>query len=153
MTKILTKIGNAYATTDLAYRLTKHADKKWHLFIAADGYSHLVGNTKDEAIARAEEIIARRAAEDALPWDRVLRAPEKVFSDKYHNSEAENPCVCCGRNCGNNPLHVIIVGGGHLMCKPEDAKAFEGHDRGWLGAFPVGRECAKQFADGYLTTI
>ena len=108
---------------------------------------------KNVSIERAEKIIATRAAESALPWDRTETLPANVFSAKFHDSLADYPCVCCGRNCSTDALHVIIVDGGARMCRLEDANDFEKHDAGWMGAWPVGRECAKKFTDGYLTKI
>jgi hypothetical protein len=163
-TTTLNKVGNAYATADLKYRVYKSAG--WWRLYCADNLGapsdNALSTIKAEALADAEQIIliaefatgpTSITTEADLPWDRTERRPSAVFSAKYQDSDAENPCVCCGRKTGKNPLGAIIVGGGAFMCRPEDANAFEKYDGGWMGWFPVGSECAKKFPAGYLTTL
>jgi len=156
----LTKIGNAYATADLDYRVTKRDDKAWYLYIADEDRSVYLATVKTDALNRAEDIINFRKAEAALPWDRTVKRPDAMWGEKYHQSGADasdwsdyEPCQCCGRKVGKNPLYAIVVNGGISLCTLEDSAEFEKHDGGWMGCYPIGRECAKAFPAGYLTTL
>jgi len=156
----LTKIGSGYATADLDYRVTKRDDKAWYLYIADADRSVFLSTVKADALSRAEDIITYRKAEAALPWDRTTKRPDTMWGEKFHKSGADNsdwsdyePCQCCGRKVGKNPLYAIVVGGGSSLCLPADATEFEKHDGGWMGCYPIGSECAKKFPAGYLTTL
>jgi hypothetical protein len=150
----LTKVGNAYATSDLAYRVTKHDDKAWYLYIADEDRSVYLATVKADALNGAERIIVSRKAEAALPWDRTTKTPAKWWSHKRDYEYGDlNCCQCCGRTVGKNPLGAIIVGGGGEMCQPADNAAFMQNDGGYMGWYPVGSECAKHFPAGYLTTL
>ena len=164
-TTTLNKVGNAYATADLKYRVYKSAG--WWRLYCADNLGapsdQALSTVKAEALADAEQIILVAefatgptciTTEADLPWERTsAHAFAGTFSAKYQESQAHNPCICCGRETGKNPLGAIIVGGGAFMCQPADAAAFETNDRGWMGWYPVGSECAKKFPAGYLTTL
>lgn len=56
-------------------------------------------------------------------------------------------CVQCGRKIGSKAKWVQIYAGGYVWAKSEGECERDG---GWMGWFPVGSECAKQFADGVL---
>lgn len=156
----LTKVGNAYATTDLRFRVTKNASHRWTMCDTKTGQTHELGTVGAWAFTTAESIITRTLDEEALPWDRTAPLPTTMWGEKYHASGADSsdwsdyqPCQCCGRKVGKNPLYAIVVGGGARLCALDDAGAFEKHDGGWMGCYPIGRECAKQFPAGYLTVL
>lgn len=151
----LTKVGNAYATTDLRYRVTKNSSNHWVMFDAKRGTTtRLWTAVKSEALTSAERIININIAEEALPWDRVTDTPAKWWTHKRDYEYGDlNCCQCCGRKVGANPLGAIIVDGGSRMCLPADSHAFMENDGGYMGWYPVGAECAKQFPEGYLTTL
>lgn len=154
----LTKIGNAYATADLRYYVKRDAagyrlhdrDSRvwWHL-----------GRNKAEALAAAEERLQRigytTAADeqaitdpaDSLPWDETL----DLASAGLWSRDAD-ACCCsvCGRDVPSQRHGVILVGGGAIACKPEDAHLFEKCDGGaFLGVYPVGSECIKKIPAEY----
>jgi hypothetical protein len=58
-----------------------------------------------------------------------------------------NNCVQCGRKTSANAKWVQIYNGGQVFAKSEGIAERNG---GWMGWFPVGSECAKQFAAGVL---
>lgn len=158
----LIKTGNAYATADLRFRVYRR-DGWWRLH-AADKYGFstvmFLSKNKAEALAEAERVIASRINEEALPLDRTVQRPKEMWGEKFHKSGADasdwsdyEPCQCCGRKVGKNPLYAIVVGGGSSLCLPADAAEFEKHDGGWMGCYPIGSECAKMFPAGYLTTL
>jgi hypothetical protein len=148
----LHKVGNAYATADLDYRVTKRDNNAWYLYIANEDRSVYLATVKADALNRAEGIIVSRKAEAALPWDRTADTPAKWWSHKNDRDYGSlDVCQCCGRKVGNDPLGVIIVSGGFVMCQPADAAGFMEHDGGYMGWYPVGSECAKHFPAEYLT--
>ena len=165
-TMTLNKVGNAYATADLKYRVYKSAG--WWRLYCADNLGapsdQALSTVKAEALADAEQIIAAcelgTGSTDIgngadLPWDRVVNTPAKWWShnEKNYYYGDINSCQCCGRKVGANPLGAIIVDGGGKMCQLADANAFEKYDGGWMGWYPGGSECAKKFPAGYLTTL
>lgn len=167
----LTKVGNAYATTDLRYYVKRDAcgyrlhDREtrawWHL-----------GRNKAEALAHAEEILTLKmqrtkmtidiTAEEAtttatsvcdadatqsLPWDTTL----DLYAAGLWSSDADGCCCSvCGRDVPSQKHGVVLVGGGAIACLPGDAHLFEKFDGGaYLGVYPVGRECIKKIPAQY----
>jgi hypothetical protein len=61
-------------------------------------------------------------------------------------------CQACGRKVGRRPRWLIVVDGGAAAAKPDDVHHYSG-DSGYMGAFPIGSECAKQFPSDYLIQI
>ena len=164
-TMTLNKVGNAYATADLKYRVYKSAG--WWRLYCADNLGapsdQAISTVKTEALAEAAIMIAHcelgKGATDItndadLPWDRTANTPPSFWTHKHdYYYGSLDCCQCCGRKVGANPLGAIIVGGGGAMCQREDVNAFEKYDGGYMGWYPVGSECAKKFPAGYLTTL
>ena len=56
-------------------------------------------------------------------------------------------CNVCGRRIGKTCYWVEVVDGGAVW----DSKTYgpaDQHDAGYMGCYPVGRECAKRFKAG-----
>jgi len=85
---------------------------------------------------------------------RYLDIPEDLalFSEKYHNSTAENPCVVCGRETSKNSkgLGVIVAEGGSSLLHPDDEDT---DPAGFMGWWAVGTECIKKVPKEYRTTL
>lgn len=85
---------------------------------------------------------------------RYIDVPEELalFSEKYHNSEAENPCVVCGRETSKNSkgLGVIVAEGGSSLLHPDDEDT---DPAGFMGWWAVGSECIKKVPAEYRTTL
>ena len=64
-----------------------------------------------------------------------------LFSEKFHESGSENPCTVCGRKT-NLTIGVHVGGGGSFIIHPEDVELAQ--DGGWMGFFPIGKECIKK---------
>jgi hypothetical protein len=64
-----------------------------------------------------------------------------LFSEKYHDSQSENPCSVCGRKT-NLSIGIQVGGGGGVIVHPEDVELAQ--DGGWMGFFPIGKECIKK---------
>ena len=64
-----------------------------------------------------------------------------LFSEKFHESGNENPCTVCGRKT-NLTIGVHVGGGGSFIVHPEDIELAQ--DGGWMGFFPIGKECIKK---------
>lgn len=75
-----------------------------------------------------------------------------AFNDHYHERATKAPMVCiaCGRSVSKNgeALGVILAGGGGDIIHPDD-NAAEINDGGYMGWFPVGRECIKAVPVAY----
>ena len=72
-----------------------------------------------------------------------------LFSEGYHSSRADDPCVCCGRNVGKRGYSIIVAGGGVEIIHPDDAEAAAATDNGFMGAYNVGSECIKRVPAEY----
>ena len=85
---------------------------------------------------------------------RYLEIPEDLalFSEKYHTSTAENPCVVCGRETSKNSkgLGVIVAEGGSSLLHPDDEDT---DPAGFMGWWAVGTECIKKVPAEYRTTL
>jgi len=156
-TTTLNKVGNAYATLDLRFYVKRDAagyrlhDREtrawWHL-----------GRNKVEALIIAEERIQRLGyapavtdPADSLPWDTTLDLAEAGLWS--HDADG---CCCsvCGRNVPSQKHGVVLVGGGAVACKPEDADLFEKYDAvAYLCVYPVGSECIKKIPAEYRYTF
>lgn len=83
------------------------------------------------------------------------------FGPKYQERTASGigitgrECVLCGRQASSkgNSLHAVVVGGGSRFARLDSPEATDDRDPGFMGSFPVGSECAKQFPAGYLERI
>lgn len=82
---------------------------------------------------------------------RQIEAPDNLFSDKFHDSSAKEPCTICGRETSRkNASGVIVTEGGATLVHPADADAeyaynmAPGNSNGWMGWFAVGSECIKK---------
>jgi len=72
---------------------------------------------------------------------------QMFWSEKLDNVRAtEEHCTLCARKLGKNFLMVEVHNGGDLV-----AKGFAVEDSGYMGAWPVGSECAKKFSPELLT--
>jgi hypothetical protein len=69
----------------------------------------------------------------------------------YHGDE----CILCGKRTSRNgrtngkTLHVRVVDGGSRIALPDE----QVDERGDMGYFPVGSECAKSIPAPYKTTL
>jgi hypothetical protein len=67
------------------------------------------------------------------------------WHDNYGNNDKQgNPierCTICARKLGENPVFVEVHNGGDLV---EFGKGIQ--DGGYMGCWPIGSECAKQFS-------
>lgn len=158
----LTKIGDVYATDDLAFYVRREA-AGWRLRErATDVFWHL-GRNKAEALDLAEQRIAERRAAllykttvervqaeytaDDLPWEETL---DLADAGLWHRDADACCCSVCGRDVPSQRHGVVLVGGGAIACKPEHAAAFEKYDGGaFLGVYPVGSECIKKIPAEY----
>jgi hypothetical protein len=79
-----------------------------------------------------------------------IQAGESVnFADPKSNvSATESYCVQCGRKVGANPWFVEIINGGDIRL--QDGTEADLSDAGYMGCWPVGNECAKEFASNLL---
>jgi hypothetical protein len=87
------------------------------------------------------------------PHDKGVEMKEYKFNagdgmfwhDNYGNNDKQgNPierCTICARKLGENPVFVEVHNGGDLV---EFGKGI--HDGGYMGCWPIGSECAKQFS-------
>ena len=72
-----------------------------------------------------------------------------TWHDKVANGDGqEERCSICGRKVGENPAYVEVHNGGDLV---EYGKGI--HDGGYMGAWAIGSECAKQFNPALLGSI
>jgi hypothetical protein len=76
--------------------------------------------------------------------------PRFMRHDKKDRIGDDEFCQCCGRKVGATVWWVIVVNGGGELCKPEDAKHFSS-DGGFMGCWPIGRECVKSVPLEYRT--
>jgi hypothetical protein len=61
-------------------------------------------------------------------------------------------CALCLRPVGNNPLWVEVFDGGAIWDEYSNGPADQ-NDRGYMGHYPVGSECAKKFAANVLKKV
>jgi hypothetical protein len=69
-----------------------------------------------------------------------------AFNDRYHDAGGFLACVACGKKTSKNgnSLGVFINGGGGYITHPEDDRAeYAAFPEGYMGWFPIGRECIK----------
>lgn len=59
----------------------------------------------------------------------------------------DNFCVQCGRKVGADSWYVEVIDGGDIRLQ-DGSEAVQ--DAGYMGCYPVGNECAKQFAPNLL---
>jgi hypothetical protein len=61
----------------------------------------------------------------------------------------DNFCVQCGRKVGKNAWYVEVINGGDIRL--QDGTEYDiSNDRGYMGCWAVGNECAKSFAPNLL---
>lgn len=60
----------------------------------------------------------------------------------------DNYCVQCGRKVGADAWYVEVINGGDIRL--QDGSEADMNDAGYMGCYPVGNECAKQFAPNLL---
>jgi hypothetical protein len=79
------------------------------------------------------------------------------FAPKYQERTDARPthgdeCIMCGRRTASqkNTLFGWVVDGGSRFARLDETGIDE---RGDMGMFPVGSECAKAFPEGYLTKV
>lgn len=63
---------------------------------------------------------------------------------KSNVGRGENGCVQCGRKVGKNAYWVEIIDGGEIRLQ-DGTQHDIANDAGYMGCWPVGSECAKQF--------
>jgi len=85
---------------------------------------------------------------------RYLEIPEgfNLFSEKYHNSQAKQPCAVCGRETGITTLSmgVIVAEGGSSLLHPDDEDT---DPAGFMGWWAIGSECIKKVPAEYRTPL
>ena len=63
------------------------------------------------------------------------------YAPSLTNGEWVTRCTICARKVGENPVYFEVHNGGDLV---EFGKGI--HDGGYMGCWPIGSECAKQFS-------
>ena len=85
---------------------------------------------------------------------RYLEIPEglALFSEKFHNSTAKQPCAVCGRETGiiTGSMGVIVAEGGSSLLHPDDEDT---DPAGFMGWWAMGSECIKKVPKEYRTTL
>jgi hypothetical protein len=81
-------------------------------------------------------------ASDSLNW----------AEPKSNVGATDNYCVQCGRKTGENPWYVEVINGGDIRLQ-DGTEHDIANDRGYMGCWPVGNECAKSFAANLLFKI
>jgi hypothetical protein len=72
------------------------------------------------------------------------------FAEPKSNVGAtEDYCIQCGRKVGANPWMVEVINGGDIRLQDGTEHNIE-NDRGYMGCWPIGNECAKAFAPNLL---
>jgi hypothetical protein len=80
-----------------------------------------------------------------------IQAGDQVnFAEPKSNvGDKDSFCVQCGRKVGADAWYVEMIDGGHIRLQDGTEHDVE-NDRGYMGWWPVGNECAKKFAPGLL---
>lgn len=75
-----------------------------------------------------------------------LTAGDSVnFADPKSNvGNDDDYCVQCGRKMGKNGWFVEIINGGEIRMQ-DGTEHNIANDAGYMGCWPVGSECAKEF--------
>jgi hypothetical protein len=68
---------------------------------------------------------------------------------KSNVGATEDYCVQCGRKVGANPWFVEVIDGGSIRLQ-DGTEHDIANDRGYMGCWAVGNECAKSFAPNLL---
>lgn len=83
---------------------------------------------------------------------RYIEVPAELalFSEKYHNSKAKNPCAVCGRETSKNSdgQGVYVAHGGSDLLHPADIE-IDDEPAGFMGWWAIGTECIKKVPAEY----
>jgi len=79
---------------------------------------------------------------------KLNHGDEMIFKSGFYVGSIEH-CAVCERRVGANPLWVEVYAGGSIWDESRNGKADQA-DRGYMGHYPVGSECAKKFEAGVL---
>lgn len=110
-----------------------------------------IRKSDDEMQAILDRISARSAAEAKANEGKLRHGDEMPFKGGI-NAGSMNHCAVCERKTGNNPLYVEVFDGGLIWDSFRKGDA-DINDRGYMGHYPVGRECAKKFATHVLKEV
>lgn len=77
---------------------------------------------------------------------------EPKMSDKKEYASDAQFCVQCGRLVGKNPWMVEVINGGEIRLQ-DGTEHDTTNDRGYMGWWAVGNECAKAFEPNLLFKI
>lgn len=145
----LIKIGRKYSTADLRFLIDRQHDG-WFMLDRTNGNEYFLTKTKagmaEEAAFWIKDVLEAEAKEEEPV---TMPAPPSLFSIEKNHGDI-NYCQCCGRKVGADPWWVVVVDGGAALCRPEDSKHYYG-DGGFMGAWPIGRECVKRVPLEYRT--
>jgi len=89
------------------------------------------------------------ATSEKIAAGQGLNFAEPKMSDKKEYASDAQFCVQCGRLVGNNPWMVECINGGEIRLQ-DGTEHDIANDRGYMGCWAVGNECAKAFEPNLL---
>lgn len=104
-----------------------------------------------EVQARLDRFAAAYNANVKANLGKLRHGDDMPFKGGIHQGEM-NRCAVCERKTGNDPLYVEVFDGGAIWDVSTHGEA-DINDRGYMGHYPVGSECAKKFATGVLKGV